>query len=152
MVFEWGPKHYSVDAGVVARIVIKLEKKYGICPPDALVQAGSRENSPIHRLFTWEDEIAAQKWRRQEARMIIDSIRIVQEETGEQVQAFYNVKVTQGEEVHQGYVSMSVVAEDPELQEQAIEDALRYLKAFQRRYRHLKALSGVFEAIDQLTL
>lgn len=38
--------------------------------PEQIVEAAKDESSELHKCFTWDDTIAAEKWRKQEARQI----------------------------------------------------------------------------------
>ncbi len=66
----------------------KLEKK------DVLIEASS-PNSPLHGAFTWNDSLAAHRYRLKEAAQLIKALVAVDDETGEEVKAFWSVNIKQ---------------------------------------------------------
>ena len=67
-----------------------------------------------------------------------------EEKKAEPVRAFFNVEYGS-----KHYESTKIVLEDAEKTSALLSMALSDLRAFQRKYAGLKALSSVFEAIDE---
>jgi hypothetical protein len=53
-----------------------IENRAGKLTPEQVVNAAADESSALHSCFTWDDSEAAAKWRLDEAREIIRSVRI----------------------------------------------------------------------------
>ena len=53
-----------------------LENRAGKLTPEQVVNAAADKSSALHSCFTWDDSAAAAKWRLDEAREIIRSVRI----------------------------------------------------------------------------
>ena len=53
-----------------------LEDRQGRLLPSAVVQEAADPKSPLHSWFTWDDELAAQKRRLDEARELIRTVRM----------------------------------------------------------------------------
>ena len=53
-----------------------IESRAGKLTPEQVVNAAADEASALHSCFTWDDSEAAAKWRLDEAREIIRSVRI----------------------------------------------------------------------------
>ena len=53
-----------------------IEDRAGRLTPEQVVDAAASEDSALHECFTWDDSEAAAKWRLDEARAIIRSVRI----------------------------------------------------------------------------
>jgi len=118
-----------------------------------LVEEAASEASPLHRLFTWDDNAAAGHWRTHEARQIIGSItvRVVVGDTESRGPAFASVGHTsvtmdRGE----GYRSIGVVMRDKAWKEEALAEALSRLDACRVRYEALGELAPVWAAVDSI--
>jgi hypothetical protein len=154
MVYKWGSRTFPVPAQEVGEIVEQLYEANGpTLPPDALWQAAAdAPESALYKLFTWDKDAAAIKCWRQESRVIINQLVVVNEQTGEQTPAFYHVRLIEADGVSEGYAPSYVVLEDDNMRGQALAEAMQSLRGFRRRYQHLRQLSAVFDAIDQLVL
>lgn len=77
--FEWKEgvygKFLKVDVYKVVEELETLEVQYGEVQPQEVVEIARSSESVMHSLFTWDDNIAAQKYRENEARLILRSIR-----------------------------------------------------------------------------
>jgi hypothetical protein len=133
---------------VVVRAVRDLEKEFGVAQAAAFVERARPEDSPLHPLFTWDDSKAGERWRIQEARQIIRSVRVTFHEAETVAPAFLNVTVDTGEGRVRGYVETTRALSDKQMRKVALDDALRQLRAWQRKYRALRELSKVVSAID----
>lgn len=152
--YVWGGNTYSVPAPVVGKVVHRIVQKHGRCEPEELVRTARPESSPIHKLFTWNDEVAAGKWRTQEARQILRSI-VIREETpdGENYErpAFVSVgHVAATQDEGGGYRPVDVVMADDRFSEEALRDVMMRLRALRRRYTNLSPLAPVWKALDEV--
>ena len=139
--------HGVVDAQISGEVCDALSEK-GLLTAANLVDVSRPEDAPLHSVFEWVDSVAAEKWREQQARMLIASIRIVVEGKEEEpIKAFFNLEVKEPE-----YKSLTAILENEDDTERMLRVALRELSAFRRKYGRLKALANVFNAIDQLEM
>lgn len=152
-VYEWGRRSYVVPAPVVAETVEGIASREGCCPPGRLVAEAENVASPLHRLFTWDDDAAADHWRTHEARQIIGAItvRVIVGDTESRGPAFASVGHTsvtmdRGE----GYRSISVIMRDPAWKKEALAEALARLDACRVRYEALEELAPVWAAMETI--
>lgn len=152
--YEWGPNARmpaSVDVQQAGEYLASLgERLGGTLQAHEVVNAARDENSPIHDCFEWDDSIAAEQFRQDQARNLIRAIRVkvrVNHVETQPVRAFLNVKFT---EVGQAYVPVQDAMTRPVYRDQILQDALDELKALQAKYKHLSELACIFEQIDQL--
>ena len=153
MVYEWGRNSYKVPAQDVGNVIEQIATNEGRCTPHALIEAAAPEDSPVHSLFTWDDTKAATNWRTHEARNVINSItvRVIREGDEMPAPAFVSVghvKATQG--MGEGYRPLSVVLDDPAMAEEAVWQAIMQLRAVERRYKSLKQLAPVWDAVEKV--
>ena len=112
-----------------------------------LVDASRPDNAPLHSLFEWNDSIAAEKYREDQARCIIRHVYTVPEEEDTEnvpVRAFFQVD-SHSSDYEPTYVIMS----DAEKREQLLKIAKRELESFRAKYKSLQELNKVFKAIDE---
>ena len=151
MVYKWkGEVGYSVKAETVGRIFEGIEKRNGAVTSAAVLQSARHESSPIHNVFEWRDDVAAEKYRLQQATTLICNL-MVKVETEEEkppvtVRAYVNVSERKNGE----FVSVVKALQGEDSREKVLGDALRELEAFQRKYSSLNELAAVFAAINNL--
>jgi hypothetical protein len=127
----------------------------GITPDDVLRNAKS-ESSPIHDCFEWDDTVAGEKFRFIQAAMLIRSVKVRVEthpqEEPKIVRAFVSVttETDKTDESINKYVPLESALRNEGYRHQMIENALRELKAFQRKYALLSELSSVIQEIERL--
>lgn len=132
----------SGDVEVAAKVCEELERE-GNLNAKALVDASRDENAPLHDMFEWDDAIAAEKYREEQAKKIIRSIELVIEDKPMNFRAFSSI----APKVYQS--TQSAMSRD-DTRMILLNNAKTELQAFKRKYSTLKELSEVFEAIDNV--
>lgn len=115
--------------------------------PEQIVDRARDENSELHKCFEWNDSIAAEKWRKQEAREIRHFliIRNEKEPDAPKIHALYFTG--NGE----GYKAAPAVFRNPDEHAALLQRAYAELRAFSEKYRTLKDEIGeILEMINQL--
>lgn len=123
----------------------------GFLRPQEIVEFAKNSETALHSQFTWDDTEAAQKYRLAQARAIIRVAVIVDERSEETVRTY--VSLTQDRHDEGGYRATVEVLNDDMLAEALMQDALKELNTFKRKYEKLSHVSGidlVFKAIDKL--
>lgn len=120
----------------------------GSLPPQAIVDFARDEKTALHSQFDWEDSDAARKWRLEQARRVVQIHVTVTEEGSAPVRAFISLSTDRRE--GRGYRALEDVLSDEAFTKQMLEDALSELNATRRKYKELKALAGVWDAVDQV--
>lgn len=54
----------------------RLESRAGTLTPESVIEAARNDKSALHGYFDWDDTIAAHKWRIEQARTLIRSVKI----------------------------------------------------------------------------
>ena len=139
----------SVSARTAHAALETIRRAAGAITPAAVVAAARRPSHPLHKCFEWDDSEAAEKWRHQQARTLIHSVRVIYAEADGPALGYVSVRVG-GSENERAYLPTSVVMSDGDYRDQALSDALRYLQGFAARHRHLEELADVFAAIDRV--
>ena len=142
--FRNGFKH-KVDANVAGAVCEELEQSGGLTG-ERLVEASRPEDAPLHGEFEWDDSKAAESWRVQQARCIINSLIIVSPETNKETRKFVHLSI----EKTPRYESIETVMQSVDKRDLLLRNAYRELSAFRKKYAVLMELSKVFDVIDGL--
>ena len=127
------------------------KEKNGTVKPNDVVEEGRKKNSPLHDYFDWNDGSAGEKYRLYQARQLINHITVVvkYEDKEQEQKAFFSVNETPNEkETNKTYVMMERVLSEPELREQVLNQALKEIEYWQRKYVEYTELSKIFVAIE----
>lgn len=123
----------------------------GLLRPQAVVDAARPEDSPLHGAFCWDDTEAARLYRLDQAQRLIRSFKIEIESDGETVDipAFINVSSdrSSGRDVNPYRMTQDVMKSE-DLLAAAEKDALEQLRGIRNRYKNIKRLGDVWDAID----
>lgn len=144
MIYKWKTINYKTKPEVAGRVFEELEQTVGLTPKN-LVEASRDENAPLHNEFEWNDYFAAEKYREQQARVMICNLTI-KADNFEPVRAF--VSLTSDE---RKYESISVILADRTKTEMLFDMALKELNSFKKKYADIKAFSTLFAEIDRLS-
>lgn len=149
MIYKWKEERaYRVPAQVVGQELEKLRTKFnGRLEPDMVVHVAKSASHPLHELFEWDDNVAAQAYRVGQARAVIRSIEVVIEEApkSKPVRAFVSVV----RDRDRSYTSVQHAMSDEDLRKQVLMQAMSELEAWRKRYAELVELANVFAAIDE---
>lgn len=144
-----------------------IRKRDGKLTAPAVVDEARPEESVLHEDFEWRDDIAAEKYRQQQARQMISAVRIVWEEKAPPVRAYVNVRLVEQEALNAAdamhpaeeptakepparcYMPLEEVLEQPQLRTQMLEDARRDAQNYKQKYSTLASLASIMQAIDQ---
>jgi len=134
--------------------LMKIAKRNGnLLTPAAVIAEARSEKSVLHGAFTWDDTVAAEKWRVCEAQKLIRECRVTIEEGDRKVETYAFVGISTdrtGDAKDNPYRIASYVANDESLLAVAERDAVEQLKSVERRYNHLKRLNAVWDAIAKM--
>lgn len=151
--YKWSGRSYPVEAGTVAETVDRIAREHGRCEPGQLVDVARPETSPLHTLFTWNNQEAADKWRTHEARKIISAITVVNihDEQARETPAFISVgHIESTQDAGEGYRPIEVIAANEAFTQEAMRDVMMRLRAMRRRYEAIEALAPIWKAMEEL--
>jgi hypothetical protein len=149
VIYEWKPDaRYSANPQVVGERLEAIRVAHGgdLHPAD-VVEDARADASPLHPLFQWDDNIAAEEYRKEQARHIIRHITVVFERPpakAKTVRAF--VSIQRQEET--AYTSVQEAMSHADLRAQVVKQAWRELQGWRQRYQDLQELASIFAAMD----
>lgn len=142
---SWGFMKYKADAETCYREIQSLGEEV---TPQMIVDFARDEETELHKCFQWDDSIAAENWRKQQARQVVMSltVKVERSEHGE-AQTYRLIEHDDTEKVYRSVV-FTVRNEDEyrRLLAQAKADMI----AFKKRYKSIVELQEVIEEIDKI--
>lgn len=147
MIYKWKLDGlYKTDPKVAWQVMHDIERRTGLTA-DTLLEASRPKDAPLHSEFEWNDTEAAEKYRREQAKHIINSICVVSEESedSEPIRAFF---VTENTGRARNYNSLQVILDSKEKTTALLDNALRELNYFKNKYERLQEVAPVIKAIN----
>lgn len=139
----------GIDANEVAREIISIGDD---ATPQQIVDKARDNKTQLHRCFTWDNKVAAEQWRKQEARLLVGHLMIVRNDQEHDTDVpevrFFHKTSAQG-----GYKPCYIVFTEEDEYNAMLTRALADLKAFKSKYKvlsdreELLALIGAVEAL-----
>lgn len=144
-VIQWGTYKFKGKAEVVAREIESIGDE--VEPGQIVSYAQKHPKSELHKCFTWDDTKAAQKWRLQEARMIVANLKLVVSDGDAETRSF---RLMFKNESTGGYKKTLFMLQQPDEYEKLLDVAKGELYSFRNKYKTLCELQEIFDLIDEL--
>ena len=115
-------------------IKIELEKLFvdGLLSPPGVVESARDPSSPLHAHFDWDDTEAAEKWRHEQARQLIRSVKItISDASPVSVRAYVSLPVDR--QSGAGYRRFEEVRDNEFLRRQLAADIDQRIDGWQRQ-------------------
>jgi hypothetical protein len=122
----------------IKEVLISLQKD-GLLHPDAVVEAARNPASPLHDFFTWDDTEAAEKYRQDEARQLIRSIKI-EVDTGVPVEVRAFVSLSADRQNGAGYRQFTEVMDSEFLRAQLMNDIDAKIHGWEKQAKIIGAI------------
>ena len=113
--------------------------------PEEILEKAKDPDSELHKCFEWDDTVAAEKYRLQQARTIMCNLVWVTEDKKDEVRVFYNLTFEKSE-----YHPTKLILQKPDEYQALLNKAKGELAAFKKKYSMLKELKKLFEDIEEL--
>lgn len=137
----------KADAQVIGEALAGITVEHGgHLKPEDVVAAATDRKSKLHRFFTWSDVEAAAAHRLNEARALIRSVDIIEVDAPNDQRKRAWISVTADRQ--RSYQPVQVIEADARLQLLVLEDALRYLRIFRRRFRQMADICALIEVAE----
>jgi len=140
-------------------IILNIAKEHGgIISPRLIVDVARDGKNPLHGYFIWDDKIAGERYRLNQASLLIRRIKIdIVKPTGKTkmieikpVRQFPSPASLRGKDGTGSYIHIEKVMKDDALRANMLETAKKELIAIKVKYENLTELSKVWEAIAEL--
>lgn len=109
------------------------EKNGGQLQPRAVLEEARNKLHPLHPHFEWNDSVAAEHYRVDQARNLIRIVRVEDDNSADGTKRAF-ISINDGETA---YHPVAAVQRSADLQRALLRQAQKELDAFERRYREL---------------
>lgn len=143
VIAKWaaGQRCFSADAQKCADEIMEIGKDVS---PQEVLEKARDEDTELHKCFTWDDEVAAEKYRVMQARRVLQFLVIKEEvepEDRPEVRFFYKT------DNQTGYKPTEFIVKNDDEHKLLLQRAWSELRAFKAKYSMLEELSEIFELI-----
>jgi hypothetical protein len=130
--------------------IIEIQKDKGLTAETILDEA-KKKSSPLHNFFDWDNTTAGEKWRLQQARILINEVKVIV--NSKERYAFENVRITvcdQPEETTREYKPIMEILSKEEYRKQVIKQALENATYWKEKYSEYNELKPIFVSINKV--
>jgi hypothetical protein len=149
------------DAQAIGEALEQVLECTGELTPPAVVEAAEPEDHPLHGYFEWDNDKAAYAHRLQQARRLIRSV-VIAEDNGEDsgVPAFLSLSVAKEDEPeedeeseqHRVYLRIEDVMSDEDLRQRSLKELVGRVYAFRSQLAQYHEARALVKALDALYL
>jgi hypothetical protein len=101
--------------------------------PQALIDEAASSNHPLHRHFEWDDSIAGPKYRLQQARQLLNKVKVSYVVENRRIMAPMFMRDPHAKASEQGYISLAVARSQEEIaRDIVINEFIRAAAALER--------------------
>lgn len=147
---KWGNHPFKADAKKVYLEITSIGDD--VKPQEIVDYAEENPDSELYKCFTWDDDIAADKWRLQEARQIACNLIVKYEKEDPSKTKPTEVRVLHrcSTAMDAGYKPLPKIVRNDDWYHGLLLEAKSSLKSFRDKYSILSELKPIFELIDEL--
>lgn len=135
---------FKADAETVYKEITALGDSFS---PEQIVEAAKDEKSELHKCFTWDDTVAAENWRKHQARVLVAQLVVKTETSDSEPVSVRVIASTSARSEYKPVVKLLEVEQD---YADLLARATRELQAVRAKYKTVTELREIFEAIDEL--
>jgi hypothetical protein len=152
------PTFNDVKAESIRNALLLIAEKYGGYLNPAHVVDEARDSSHyLHEHFEWDDSVAAESYRLAQAGALIRKVKltIIRKPEATKEIEISTTRAYQSRESQRtssgGYEPIEAIMSDENKREELMQQVLRELSAYRKRYADIVALADVWAAIDDAT-
>ena len=117
--------------------------------PEKLVEVSKPKDAPLHQEFEWNNTIAAQKYREEQASCLIRHLIIVRVDI-EEIKPYKDRAFVHTGNKEQGYVPLKDALNNETWRENLLKTAYRDMQTFVAKYHRLEELTEVIKDMNQI--
>lgn len=111
---------YGIKPDVVGNELARIHSAHGTLEPQTVVDESTPDDAPLHPVFEWDTDVAANKYRVWQARNLIKSVRVVHEGKTSSEPVYVHVPKSAENDNQPGYQPVDVVVSRPDMYASAL--------------------------------
>lgn len=147
MSYTWKIDYFSNKGADANKVGAEIETLGDNFTTTEMIAKARNESSSMHTLFEWNDDIAAEKFRENQARNILCNLVFKVDEVKKEDAAPVRVFVSNGEHKKE-YVPIKTVVKVEDKYQELLNQAYADLRAFKLKYSSLRELDYILELIE----
>lgn len=145
IVAKWREGFSGLFHGADAQLIADEISAIGEAPTAAdIVDAARNERSELHKCFEWDDSVAAERWRRKQARDIVHHLVFIEEQIPTD-RPEIRIRYTEG--ANNGYKETKKIVRNQDAYKILLSRAYAELRAFKAKYNMLSELQEILDLI-----
>ena len=146
VIAKWREGYQGLFHGADANKVADEISRIGEAPSTQdIVNAARDESTELHKCFEWDDSVAAESWRRQQARYVIHHLVIYE---GKVPTERPEIRIRYHDDTKKGYVETTKIVVNRDAYKELLAQAYAELRAFKVKYGMLKELREILDLIQ----
>ena len=146
IVEKWREGFAGLFHGADAQLVADEISAIGDAPTAAdIVDAARDEKSELHKCFEWDDSVAAENWRKKQARDIVHHLVFVEEQIPKDRP---EIRIRYTETANSGYKETIKMVRNEDQYKTLLAQAYAELRAFKAKYSMLSELQEILDLIQ----
>lgn len=135
---------FGADAQKCYEEIMEICDSLESATPQDILDKARNESSELHKCFTWDDSIAAEKWRLNEARVVVRQLVIKEDKVPTDRP---EVRLLYSTDNRSGYKPTEVILQKEDEYKSLLKQAYAELRAFKVKYAMLRELQEIFDLI-----
>lgn len=115
--------------------------------PEEVLEKARDKHSELHKCFEWDDSVAAEKYRLQQARQLIQFFVITPKSEDKPPIRYFQITSKPRE-----YMPTTHFLTQPDEHQKLLQRAYAELRSLQDRYKSLSELENIFEEINKIAV
>lgn len=151
LIFNW--RHHFLTHGIDVQDaeaeMKRIERKYGKLTPAILLNASRTKRALFHKCFEWRDGVAAEKYRLQQARILINNIEVTIVRKGNDKIKIPFYEVVKDDRGKNKYTDVTSIINNPDNLAHIKVKAKRDLEYWKAKYEVYQELSSAIHQVDE---
>jgi hypothetical protein len=125
--YDWKLKSFAkgINPDLAVEELSRIENLYGSLTPENILKAAEPEDSVLHPLFEWSNDRAAELYRLQQARTILNNIEVVVVKDGQSRNISVYEVVNLGEGRTYKHIDALTTTDVEQIKKQTLQDLTR---------------------------
>ena len=136
---------FKADAQLVAEEIMGIGQT---ATPKQIVEVAKNEDTELHKCFDWDNDVAAEKWRLEQARQVVRTLVIKREDPKEGEEHKPEIRFFHQTDNREGYKSVEFIVRNDDEYKKLLDQAYAELRAFKAKYHNLSELQEILDLID----
>ena len=159
-IYKWGKSFNALAAGVslnakfdaqdVGEELAAIREQHGFVKPEILVERAKPKRAKYHKAFEWDAETGAERYRLEQAKLMIRSVKVVYENAEgkeSEVRAFTSIINPEGK--GRIYIPTEEGMEHRDTRDEILMQCLSGLIRWRKRWAEYNELSDTIKIVDQ---